>query len=183
MRDTSPWPTTSLNGSGSPRSASKSVRRRYESDIRLHVVPVVGSIKLAELRPLHLEQVFAAGREEGLSERSLLHVHRVMFNALRQAMRWQLVAQNVAEAVAALKPTRRRVEPMEPSDARGVRGNGRASLELPTVIGLGTGMRLGEVLGLRWIDADLDAGTARIAQTLQPGGTFDRPKTHVRADP
>ena len=54
-------------------------------------------------------------------------------------------------------------------------------LEMPTILGLGTGMRLGEVLGLRWSDIDLAKKTARISQTVQEtneGLTFVPPKTH-----
>jgi integrase len=55
------------------------------------------------------------------------------------------------------------------------------TLETPTVLALGTGMRLGEVLGLRWQDVDLGAKAARITQTLQEtdhGLVFVPPKTH-----
>ncbi len=54
-------------------------------------------------------------------------------------------------------------------------------LEVPTILGVGTGMRLGEVLGLRWSDVDLEKKTARISQTLQEthdGVVFVPPKTH-----
>lgn len=52
---------------------------------------------------------------------------------------------------------------------------------MPTILGLGTGMRLGEVLGLRWNDIDLEKKTARILQTVQEtseGLAFVPPKTH-----
>ena len=42
-----------------------------------------------------------------------------------------------------------------------------SDLEVPTILALGTGMRLGEVLGLRWCDVDLDKKTARISQAVQ----------------
>jgi integrase len=51
-------------------------------------------------------------------------------------------------------------------------------VELPTLIALGTGMRLGEVMGLRWQDVDLEAGFARVRQTLQVTMEFDTPKSH-----
>lgn len=55
------------------------------------------------------------------------------------------------------------------------------ALEVPTVLGVGTGMRLGEVLGLRWADIDLEKRFARISQTVQETRdevVFVPPKTH-----
>jgi integrase len=53
-----------------------------------------------------------------------------------------------------------------------------SQLELPVLIAVGTGMRLGEVLGLRWQDVDLEDATARVRQTLQITMQFDTPKSH-----
>lgn len=156
----------------------------YRLLVRAHIVPVIGSVPLSKLRPLHVEKVQAAVRAKGLSETSVLHVHRCLFAALRQAVKWQLVARNVAEAVEAPKAERHRVRAMEPEDARRVlTAVVGTELEVPTVLALGTGMRRGEVLGLRWSDVDLETGQAQIVQQVTSEGTFDTPKTHRSARP
>jgi integrase len=114
-----------------------------------------------------------------LSEQTLLHIHRAVFSALKQAVKWQLVARNVAEAIETPKPKRPRVKALEPETAVRVLNEVAGSdLEMPVTLALGTGMRRGEVLGLRWADVDLASGEAHVRQTLQTGGSFDTPKTH-----
>jgi integrase len=152
---------------------------RYSEILRLHVIPIVGSLQLAKLKPLHLEKVYAVAEDRGLSKQSVLHIHRVTYSALRQAVRWQLVGRNVAEAVIPPRPDRRNVPALEPTDVRllliAVAGT---HLEMPTILAVGTGMRLGEVLGLRWQDVNMTRGELRVNQTLQITMVFDTPKTH-----
>jgi integrase len=155
---------------------------RYAQLMRLHVVPVLGSIPLGKLRPLHLERLYSKLLGKGLAARTVLHVHRVLHSSLHQAVRWQLVSRNVAGAVTPPRPVTRDIEAIDPDQAvRLVESVKGTLLEVPVVLALGTGMRRGEVLGLRWVDIDLSSGRARIAQTLQAtqeGLRFLPPKTH-----
>ncbi|MGH2788910.1 MAG: site-specific integrase [Actinomycetota bacterium] len=152
---------------------------RYAELLRVHVTPVIGHIALAKLRPLHVEKVHARVFERGRSAQTVLHVHRVLSSALKQAVRWQLVGRNVAEAVAPPRPPKREIEALEPEHvSRLMDAIAGTDLELPVVLALGTGMRRGEILGLRWHDVDLDRGTARVSQTLQSDLTFSTPKSH-----
>jgi integrase len=157
---------------------------RYSEILRLHVIPIVGSLELAKLKPLHLERVYAAAGDRGLSKQSVLHMHRVTYSALRQAVRWQLVGRNVAEAVIPPRPDRRNVTAMEPADVRVLLAAvAETHLEMPTILAVGTGMRLGEVLGLRWRDVDATKAELRVNQTLQITMVFDTPKTHRSHNP
>lgn len=152
---------------------------RYAEIVRLHVTPVIGQIKLNKLKPLHLERIYEEAQKKGLAPQTVVHVHRVVYSALRQALRWQLVARNAAEAVIPPRAARRDIPPLEPSDVgRLIAGVAGTDLLMPVLLALGTGMRRGEVLGLRWGDVDLEAGTVRISQTLQSDMTFNTPKSH-----
>jgi Phage integrase, N-terminal SAM-like domain len=57
---------------------------RYAQLMSLHVVPVLGSIPLGKLRPLHLERLYSKLLGKGLAARTVLHVHRVLHSALRR---------------------------------------------------------------------------------------------------
>ena len=168
------------------KSKEKNVRpktmQRYSDLMRLHIVPVIGSIALLKLKPLHLEKVYEEAGSRGLSPQSVLHIHRVLFTALKQAVAWQLIPRNIAEAVTPPRPEQREVDPMTSREVvRILETVVSTDLEMPTILGLGTGMRLGEVLGLRWKDIDLEKKSARITQTVQEtreGVVFVPPKTH-----
>jgi integrase len=168
------------------KSKVKKVRpktiQRYSDLMRLHIVPVIGNVPLLKLKPLHLEKIYEEASSKGLSPQSVLHIHRVLFTCLKQAVAWQLIPRNVAEAVTPPRPEHREVEPMTSREVvRILETVADTDLEMPTILGLGTGMRLGEVLGLRWKDIDLDKRQARIAQTVQEtkdGLAFVPPKTH-----
>lgn len=119
---------------------------RYAELLRHHVTPVIGDVRLTKLRPLHLEGVQKEARKKGLSDQTLLHIHRVVFTALRQTVKWQLAARNVAEAVEAPRPRRKKIEALHPADAvRILNDVSGTDLEIPVVLALGTGMRRGEV--------------------------------------
>lgn len=155
---------------------------RYSDLMRLHVVPIIGGTPLLKLKPLHLEKIYEEAIARGLSPQSVLHIHRVLFTALKQAVAWQLIPRNIGEAVTPPRPERREVKAMTPNDVIMIlEAVANTNLEIPTVLALGTGMRLGEVLGLRWADIDLEKNSARISQTIQQTGdglVFVPPKTH-----
>jgi hypothetical protein len=70
---------------------------RYESIARVHLIPRLGNIPLAQLRPEQLQKHYALKLNEGLSPRSIRYQHVVLHKALQTAMKWGLVARNVAE--------------------------------------------------------------------------------------
>lgn len=158
--------------------------QRYRELMNRHALPVIGGVDLHKLRPLHIEKMLLNIQEQGLSERTALHVYRVLFTALERAVKWQVVDRNVATSVRPPKPPKRSIEPPDPADVtrllEAVRGT---DIEVPTVIAIGTGMRLGEALGLRWKDVDLNGGSARVVQTIQVDRSLGTPKTHRSARP
>ena len=79
----------------------------YSYIINLHLKPSLGNVKIAHLTPSHLQQYYAEklanGKidgDGGLSAQSVKHHHRVISKALRDAVKWQFLARNVAEAVS-----------------------------------------------------------------------------------
>lgn len=91
--------------------ASTRVRPRSLSSYRqltdLHIVPYLGQLRLTDIRPMHVQTLYSTLLKEGrrtkiggaLSANSVLHVHRILFAAFRQAVRWRLIPINVTEAI------------------------------------------------------------------------------------
>lgn len=162
---------------------------RYAEIIRVHLTPALGHHRLTKLQPLHIQAYYAlalqSGRKDGkggLSAQTVIHHHRVLKDALHQAARWRLLVHNPSDAV---EPPRREDREMQVLDDKQIgtllkRSVGK-SIYIPIMLAVTTGMRRGEILGLRWSDLDLNAGTLAVCQSLEhtkSGGLkFKQPKT------
>jgi integrase len=158
----------------------------YRQLAELHVIPYLGQQKLSELRPMHVQDLYqkllARGRRTKnggeLSANSVLHVHRVLFSALKQAVRWRLVPTNVAEAVEPPRIRRTEMRTLDAAEVRRLLGAAEKSrLYEVILIAVTTGMRRGEILGLRWADVDFDRSRITVSSALQLDGSLAEPKT------
>jgi len=153
----------------------------YESYVRLHIKPALGHHQLAKLAPQHVQAFLNAKGASGLSPRTVQYLRAILRRALGQALRWGLVARNVATLVDPPRSRRPEVRPLSPEQARAflesVKGD---RLEALWSVAVAVGLRQGEALGLRWDDVDLDGGTLRVRHAMQRVGgkpTFVEPKT------
>jgi len=158
----------------------------YEVLIRRHVMPSLGHIAFGELSPLQLQQLYAhllAGSEEtpALSAGSVLNLHLVLTQALSQAVRWQLLVANPATGAQPPRPRRAPRLVVDPELAQRLLDATAGSVyELPCALAVATGMRRGEVLGLRWSDVSEDFSHLQVLRSLQPtqlGLVLEAPKT------
>jgi integrase len=142
--------------------------RSYEQLVRLYLNPALGHLDLAKLQPQHVQAMLNQMRERGLSPRTCQYARAVLRKALNQALRWGLVAKNAAALADPPKAARHEIRPLDPAEARrfldAARGN---RLEALYRVTLSLGLRQGEILGLQWADADLDAGTLAVRRQLQ----------------
>jgi len=150
---------------------------RYASVVD-HLTLALGSIPLTALRPQHLEKYYGAclisGRRDGKGGLSPLTVkkhHRVLSGALKYAVRNGLLASNPAEVVKPPGPKKGRqvgrfgsAEVQEILDSAKERESLYYNFFFTAAY---TGLRRGEVLGLRWCDIDLDKSTLSVVQSLQ----------------
>ncbi|MEV4433290.1 tyrosine-type recombinase/integrase [Streptomyces sp. NPDC049585] len=103
-----------------------------------------------------------------LSPLTLTYIHSVLKSALEHAVREEEIPRNVARNVRTGTPRPRRFEPLTADEAHQVlTAAGGHRLHALFELALHTGLRKGELLGLRWEDLDLDRGTAAIRRTLQ----------------
>lgn len=134
------------------------------------------------LGPEQLQRLYAERLAAGSAPASVHQLHAVLHRALEQAARWRHVARNVASLVQAPRVARHEMTTLSPQQVRtflaSVAGTRHEALY---TLALTTGMRQGEILGLRWVDVDLDGRTASVQQALHrgKGGGYDfqPPKT------
>ncbi len=143
----------------------------YGQIIRRNVIPYLGSKRLTELTPLDVKRwhgvLLERGRRDGagLSTRSVQLAHRVLHRALADAVRWNLIAVNPATAARVPKGTAKEMTVWTADDAkRFLDAMADDRLVALWTVALHTGLRRGELAGLRWVDIDLDAGTLTVAQ-------------------
>ena len=139
----------------------------YEGIVRLHLTPDLGRLALAKLTPVDVQRLLNAKRAAGLSPRRVAYIHAVIRRALVTAERWGLVSRNVAKLVDPPRVQRHEIRPLSPEEARllldSAVGDRLVALYLTA---LATGLRQGELLGLRWEDVDLEARRLWVRHTL-----------------
>lgn len=140
---------------------------KYRASIRLYLAPRVGAVLLPDLRPAHVSALQSALRDQGLSAATISGARVILHAALKQAVQWQLLHRNVCEAVPAPRVTR---PPRELWDEATVQRFRAALASEPDsvlfTLAIVTGMRRGELLGLRWADVDLDGGWITVRRSL-----------------
>jgi integrase len=157
---------------------------RYESLVRVQIVSRCGRVKLARLRPHHLQTALDGMLAGGAAPASVVKAHRIMASSLKQAVRWQLLATSPAVGVS---PPRLRRPALTIPDAEQMRKLVEAAAAtpyaLPVQLAASTGMRRGEVVALRWANVDLDAATASVvdAKTDMGRRTIHLPASTVAA--
>jgi integrase len=143
---------------------------RYRGLVDHHIKPKIGDVKLADLKPRDVQHVIDDMLAGGAAARSVLQCYRVLSSALRQAVRWQMIPTNPAMAVQPPRISRADVVvPDGEAVNRIIEAAKGTPMELPVLIAASTGMRRGEVAGLRWSDIDEtpDGTVARVTGTLQ----------------
>lgn len=151
--------------------ASKRVRPKtltgYRSNVELHVVPRIGTRRLAKLSARDIRLMLDDCRRAGLSERSTRYVHATLRAALEDAVREDLLPRNVARLVRQSTPARAETRILTVDEGRQLlRATQDDRLFGALVLLLVLGLRRSEALGLRWSDVDLGVGVLHVRQGL-----------------
>jgi integrase len=172
---------------------------RHRGIVEKNIVPRLGHLPIRSLTASHIEAFEADLQREGwikaraksakqeqeeqrgLSAQTVLHVHRTLSQALGHAVRTNVLYRNPAELVRPPRPPKREIKILSKPEIGVVLGAARETdLYLPVLVSLSTGIRRGELLGLRWTDLDLDRATMTVNQAMErvrKVTTFKPPKT------
>ena len=165
-------------------------RRTYQKRVWAvdqHIAPALGGKNLGDLEPRTIQSLYASMAREGYAHETRLAVHVTLKMALKQAVRWGLLNRNPCEMVDAPRDLGARHEEEEIrhlTDAQakilfGAANGSRWTNYYPVAVR--TGLRLGELLALRWTDLDLEGnpGSLRVRRTLDThsSAVFGPPKT------
>jgi integrase len=155
-----------------PPRVRESTWLSYQLNIQNHIVPALGRLNLQALTPGQLtafyRHLLTSGRRDGkggLAPKTVKNIHATLHPALAVAMRWGYVVRNVADAVDLPKVSAPEMQVWSPEQLRTFLAHVRADrLFAAWMLFATTGMRRGEVAGLRWTDVDLRAGQVKVAK-------------------
>ena len=149
------------------------------------LVGAIGHVKLQKLRPIHVHEMKLLRRDGSkVSPRTFATARRVLKAALQQAADLELVSRNVASSGRAPTVETGEVDILAPEEITAVLEALHGSDLYPIVaVALGTGMRRGELLALRWQDVNLAGAVVTVARSLEHttrhGYRFKAPKTRA----
>jgi integrase len=150
--------------------------------VHKHLIPGIGHIKLQKLTPQRVQSFYATKLKGGTSSSRVKQMQGVLHKALDHARDIKLVGMNAAEGVKLPKYEKHKPQVLSPEQARLLLNKARErGLETVLALAVGTGMREGEILGLRWSDFDFVKSVLQISRTVDyiPGYGFveGKPKT------
>lgn len=177
------WLTDWLNGR-KPHIAESSWNA-YDTMIRVHIIPALGKVKLKDLKTRDIQNLlndkFENGRSDGkggLSPRSVKYIYQTLNSALRQAVRERLLSYNVTEAAELPKQEAKEMTTLSTEDLTKFLEAAKESPQYTAfLLEFYTGLRRGELLGLRWKDIDFKKGTLTVRQQLVKGKKIKDTKT------
>ncbi|MDP9314482.1 MAG: site-specific integrase [Chloroflexota bacterium] len=138
----------------------------YEKAIRLYICPKLGQVKLRELQPYHIRELERdiINKQKGATAN---HVHAVLRSALKNAVRENLIPRNPIDQMDAPRRPTPKVSYLTTEQVHSLLSHARQDrLYALYVLAITTGMRIGEILGLRWRDVDLDNAVITIQQQV-----------------
>jgi len=154
----------------------------YVELLGLYIRPTLGSASLSGLTPLDVQAAYTVLTDRGLSARTIRYAHSLLYMALKQAVKWRMLAYNPASGADLPRQAKAELRALSPEQVGQFLDVAKADrLGALFVLAIATGMRPGEYLGLQWPDVDLEKGAVVVRRTLvcQHGGgwQFGEPKT------
>lgn len=164
----------------------------YRYQVEGHIISALGHLKLAQLQTAHIQRLYndklnsgrLDGKEGGLSPKSVRYIHTVIHSALEQAKKEGMITINPSDAVRLPKLEQKEIKYLDTAEVAIFLAMAKESKHFAAFyLALNTGMRRGELLGLRWKDIDFIVKQLTVNQGLVrisgKGLVFQEPKTKL----
>jgi integrase len=152
--------------------------------VKMHILPVLGGTELGKLTPMQIQGLYNKLTKAGnLSDENIQKAYTLINDSLSKAERWGLIQKNPAALVDRPKMTRKEVMVWSMDEVKRFlkHSDNESRYHIAFELALASGMRQGEILGLRWQDVDFENNCVRITQTLSNDGKEIQPYTKTRA--
>ena len=172
------WLETNVRSTQRPKTYEE-----YESVVRRHLKPGLGSHSLTGLNVLQVQQFLDGKSQSGIAPPTIRSIRKVLSAALTHAMRQELVMRNVARLVTVPRHEAKKLTPWSVEQVQRFLSLAEPVRLYPAfVIFCVYGVRMGEVLGLRWADIDFEARLIHVRHQLQRvNGKFETVPVKTKA--
>lgn len=154
-------------------NVKESSARTYKQWCEYYILPVLGNRKLSQIRPVHIQQFVNGMQEKALSVKTIHSIYDVLFDMLKIAENNELINRNPAKGVTLPKQEKAERRVLSVTEQSAFLAQLQTEKWLPHqplfVVMLGTGLRVGEALGLCWDCIDFDHKEIRVEKALVYG--------------
>ncbi len=139
----------------------------YRKLLNNYLLPGLGKVILQKLTAPQIQAFYSKKLREGLSPKTVTNIHGVLHKALDNAVKWNILARNVCDAVTPPRVPRQELTFLTQDQAYTLLKEVKAhKLETLLTLAITTGMRRGELLALRWQDINFDQGTLQVKRAV-----------------
>jgi integrase len=140
---------------------------KYRKLLDRHILPELGHLQVQKLSAQQVQAFYTRKLEEGLSPSTIHVMHAILHKALGNAVRWGLVSRNVCDIVSPPRQEHHEIRPLTIEQAQQLLEQARGHrLEVLLTLAITTGMRRGEIIGLRWSDINFEDQSLYIRRTV-----------------
>ena len=158
--------------------------RYYKQIIEDYIKPELGNLKIRDITSRRIQKLYNDFVEDGVGLRTIEKTHSIIHASMNTAIKYGLIKSNPDRRTEPPRPKKKEMKYLSREDVQkfleDAKKSGDRNLAL-FYIAIVTGMRQGELLGLKWCDVDLENGVIAVKRTLKrvPGGglMLDKPKT------
>jgi integrase len=150
-----------------PPAIRPTTYQRYLDVSRKHILPALGHFELQKVTPQRIQTFYSTKLKEGQSTSSVHIMHSLLSKAFDTAVKWRLISSNPCKGTTIPHEVKREAQSLTEEQARHLLEAARDhDLEVFVVTALSTGMRIGELLALRWSDIDMEQGMVNVHRTV-----------------
>jgi integrase len=155
---------------------------KYRNLLDKHILPAIGNVQLNKLTLQKIQALYMLKLQEGYKPSTVHAIHEVIHRGLDQAIRWKYITENISEYASLPRVGKQENQTLTTEQAQKLLEAAKDHLlETLLTVALATGMRRGELLGLRWQDINFETMSLQVCRTVGFGKgrnyTVNEPKT------
>lgn len=148
-------------------SVKESSWQTYRNLLTRHLLPRLGGYVLTQLTPKVVHEFVKELESSGLAESTIRGVYRLLSSAMRYALDEGVIRKNPCRRIHIQHREHGEQRVLNRLEQEKLRQAADGSRDLPALLSLYTGMRLGEICALKWMDIDWERGTITVRRTVQ----------------